>query len=356
MLRLPLALGQEAQETDPEYGWLEPSKEKKKKSGELFVKGAQALNQGDWQGACDLLNEAWSLHIHWQIAGNLGICELELKSYKRAAEHLAFYLETMPAPPGDPKRVEAEAHLAKAKKHIGTLRIRVRHNGRPHDSAIVSVDSDPLGRGAEFPPHFVDPGRHRLWARTEDMRLNREIEVDVSAGTERDIEVELLLRRSEPVKPAAKPPARPVAPPAPEPARWTPLEEGGIAALLTLGVSALGTGVLWTFLANEEAGDADRVRERVRRLGPTESVESTCSAPNEQTDFDCMALEAYEGDISTYTTLAVTSYIAGGLLTTAGSFFLVRRLSSSPTSSTGRRVSLSPSVQGGPGITVMGAF
>src|SRR5262249_31104072 len=57
----------------------------------LYQNGLAAANDGRWEQSYALLRAAWRRAPRWQIAGALGLTELELEKYRDAAEHLAFF-------------------------------------------------------------------------------------------------------------------------------------------------------------------------------------------------------------------------------------------------------------------------
>jgi hypothetical protein len=63
-----------------------------KKARALYIEGSNALAEGDWELCRAALLHAWVLKKQYQIAGNLGICELELELNRDAAES-PFFVE-----------------------------------------------------------------------------------------------------------------------------------------------------------------------------------------------------------------------------------------------------------------------
>src|SRR5262245_21625199 len=95
-----------------------------KKAAALYDEGVAAYRKSKWAAARASFLASWALKKHWQIAGNLGDCELKLGLYRDAAEHLSFFLRTMPQP-----TEEAEKLLQQAREKTSRLAIRVDTDG-----------------------------------------------------------------------------------------------------------------------------------------------------------------------------------------------------------------------------------
>src|SRR6185437_10486880 len=76
---------------------------------ELHIKGVALYEQGQFDKAEAAFLAAWALKKHYQIASNLGACEMKLGRFRDAAEHLAFFLREQPSTgnPEDRKRTQA---------------------------------------------------------------------------------------------------------------------------------------------------------------------------------------------------------------------------------------------------------
>ncbi|MGK4002377.1 hypothetical protein WMF31_07130 [Sorangium sp. So ce1036] len=94
-----------------------------------------------------------------EIAGELGLCELALRKYRDAAEHLAWSLEQREAlPVAQQKRFEQG--LRKAAPHVATLYLSVD----PPDAEVL-IDGERLGQAARTYRLFFEPGQHMVRAR-----------------------------------------------------------------------------------------------------------------------------------------------------------------------------------------------
>ncbi|WP_437502299.1 hypothetical protein [Sorangium sp. So ce1099] len=94
-----------------------------------------------------------------QIAGELGLCELELRKYRDAAEHLALSLEQRNALPLETQK-RFEAGQGKAAPHVATLYLSID----PPDAEVL-IDGKLIGTPARTYRLFLEPGQHMVRAR-----------------------------------------------------------------------------------------------------------------------------------------------------------------------------------------------
>ncbi|XXX72899.1 hypothetical protein WMF30_35145 [Sorangium sp. So ce134] len=94
-----------------------------------------------------------------EVAGELGLCELELRKYRDAAEHLARSLEQRDALPLQ-LQLRLEAGQRKAAPHVGTLYLSVE----PPDAEVL-IDGKPVSAPARTYRLFLEPGQHMVRAR-----------------------------------------------------------------------------------------------------------------------------------------------------------------------------------------------
>ncbi|HTN92899.1 MAG TPA: hypothetical protein VL242_54900, partial [Sorangium sp.] len=96
-----------------------------------------------------------------EIAGELGLCELDLRKFRDAAEHLAWSLERRKAlSPAQQKRFDDG--LAKAVPFVATLYLSVD----PPDAEVL-IDGKPIGRPRRTYTLFFEPGKHMVRARAQ---------------------------------------------------------------------------------------------------------------------------------------------------------------------------------------------
>src|SRR5262249_19005102 len=123
------------------------------KARELHTKGDMLYEQGDYQGAHAAYLAAWSLKKHYQIAGNLGDCEVRLGRYRDAAEHLSYFLREYPANKPAERREDGRRLFEEARSKIGTIHVAVDPPG-----AKILVDGELVGESPLQEPLYVEPG------------------------------------------------------------------------------------------------------------------------------------------------------------------------------------------------------
>ncbi|WP_438004660.1 PEGA domain-containing protein [Sorangium sp. So ce321] len=95
-----------------------------------------------------------------ELAGELGLCEIELRKYRDAAEHLAWSLEQRDALPLQ-LQLRFEAGQRKAAPHVGTLYLSVE----PPDAEVL-IDGKAISAPARTYRLFLEPGEHMVRARS----------------------------------------------------------------------------------------------------------------------------------------------------------------------------------------------
>jgi hypothetical protein len=120
---------------------------------ELFVKGVALYDQGQFEKAEAAFLAAWALKKHYQIASNLGACEMKLGRYRDAAEHLAFFLREQPPTANQEDRKRTQALFDEARGKVGAVSLTVNVPG-----AVVSVDGREIGEAPFSAEVYVDPG------------------------------------------------------------------------------------------------------------------------------------------------------------------------------------------------------
>jgi tetratricopeptide (TPR) repeat protein len=203
------------------------------RAGLLYDEGLALYEAERYAESYAVYIAAWSLKKHYQIAGNLGDCELRLGKYRDAAEHLTYYLREYPKDKPAENAQRAQALLDEAKRHIGTLDIVVDARG-----ADVFLDGKVLGQTPLTEPVFVEPGKHSIEIRRGQVSTLRTL--DVNAGSEQTVRLNLTT------------PGHP-APPAPQ-VDWKAAVSGALGAI------GIGAGI--GLLAKASAVDAEAAQFR----------------------------------------------------------------------------------------------
>jgi tetratricopeptide (TPR) repeat protein len=203
----------------------------------LHREGDALYDAGDFAGAYAAYIAAWSLKKHYQIAGNLGDCELQLGKYRDAAEHLAIFARDYPKDKPRERLERATALLAQARSHVGTVQVTVASAG-----AEVFVDGTSAGVAPIREAIFLEPGLHLVEA-----RLGQEVgweTVEAREGEKRSVTVKLSSRGVSSMVAAPQP-------------KW-PVIASGIA----LTVAGAGAGVGFIVAAREKADAAEAFRSK----------------------------------------------------------------------------------------------
>lgn len=243
------------------------------KAATLYDEGMAAYGKGKWPQARASFLAAWSLKNHWQIAGSLGDCEVQLGLYREAAAHLAYFLRL--APP-ERRTAAAQRLYDDARSKVGALAISV-----DVAEADIAVDGKVIGKAPLEDPVFVEPGHHVVEARSGARIASAQ--VDVRAGERREIGL----------KPAAV--ETPVTPSGP-----------GRGWIIASGVTAAGgfvAGIALTVAANGKASDASSLRAQVG--GRSACTASPAPSP-------CADLQSAVSSKVTLSNAAVGTFVVGG--------------------------------------------
>ncbi|KYF79957.1 hypothetical protein BE11_42010 [Sorangium cellulosum] len=119
-----------------------------------------------------------------EIAGELGLCELELRKYRDAAEHLAWSLERRKALSPAQQKKFAEG-LAKAASFVATLYLSVD----PPDAEVL-IDGKLIGGPRRTYTLYFEPGKHMVRARARG-REEAFQSLDARAETETTMTIQL---------------------------------------------------------------------------------------------------------------------------------------------------------------------
>jgi hypothetical protein len=129
---------------------------------QLFDQGNKLYDTGKLAEAEAVYIEAWKLKKSFDVAGNLGNLEADLKKWRPAAEFLSFAIREFPAGGKPGLRDELLKRLGEVRKQVGTLRITVSRPG-----AEVLVDGTPVGLAPLTDDVYVVAGTHLIEVRIE---------------------------------------------------------------------------------------------------------------------------------------------------------------------------------------------
>jgi hypothetical protein len=260
-------------------------------AGELFDKGNAFYHQSRWAEAEVQFQKAWNLKQSFDVAANLGDCELQVGQNREATEHLAFAVRAFPVS-GKPAVLDRlRQRFAEARALTGALRIQLAVKG-----AEITVDGRAVGVAPLADEVFVDPGARVVEARLEGYDVGR-ASVTATKGATQGVTLTLARKGADPIV-------------APTTGPRLPIILGGAA----LGLVALGAGIGFTVAANGKSTDADAL---VAKLPSSSSCTGT---PVTAFAADCKTLKSTLSAQSTMRNAAVLSFAASGVfaVVTAG--------------------------------------
>lgn len=274
--------------------WAEPATED---AHGRFKQGLAAIEAKNWQRALEVLSDLWREKRSYDVALLLGQVELNLKKYRDAAEHLDFGVRNAAAREAPANLARATQLLELAKKHVGTLEIRVNRD------AGIRVDGESIEGTSPEANVFVEPGFHTLEAVATGFEPAAE-QLRIDAGESR--QVELVLRdRLSGVGHATTSSSGPTL--TPPPAR----PDDSLAALkwpVVIGTGALaiaGLGIGTYFLVRK--GELEGTSADLRGDLPADSCTGTSSSV-------CNDLRTVKSDGRQAEQLAWGGLAAGGVL------------------------------------------
>ncbi|MCU0691976.1 MAG: hypothetical protein MUF54_11290 [Polyangiaceae bacterium] len=286
-----------------------PSEAMTDKARELYAEGRELYAAGKFEPARASFLAAWSLKRHWQIAGMLGFCELEMDRPLDAAGHLTLAVRTGAGSAEATELGRLREALSRARARVGAA--RVLHVDAP--GAELLANGVVVATAPFEDPVFFPPGTHVLQARA-GVKLSSTVRVSMAAGRE----VEVALRLDDGAGPSGMSgdpgAAQPESPPSLVPA----IVGGSIAAV------GLGVGVGFLLSATGKESDRD---DAVVALGGS----SACGfgTPHVQR---CAAIKELSDDAGSHRTVATVGFSVFGaaLLGTAAYWFWPWRHEANP--------------------------
>lgn len=273
------------------------------------------MAEGKAEEARAALLEAFELKPAYDISGNLGAIELDMKLYRDAAEHLAHSLRHYPTSGGEAARKDTQRRLRDAAAEVATVHLTVNVKG-----ATTSIDGTAIGEAFFQHEIYVEPGEHRFTA-THPQYQSAEVVRVLAKGKTTDVTLELV----------------PIAAPVPKPNNGdhdnVPLLGTGIA-FMALGAAGLAVGVAGEVLRSGASSD----HEQARALLPDSSA---CSAPT--TAPACADLQAAVDDHNAFRGMEITGFVLGGAALAGGIVMLGMALADG-NEPTGTSVRLAPIV------------
>ncbi|WP_236644212.1 PEGA domain-containing protein [Sorangium cellulosum] len=249
-----------------------------------------------------------------EIAGELGLCELELRKYRDAAEHLTWSLERDWALPS-----QLQERFLTGQRKAAFYVVELVLSVDPPDAEIL-IDGQKIGRTARTYKLFLEPGRHMVRARAPG-REDGFHAFNGEPGDKQEISMKLSGPAVSSAKDAPAAPKTASASPAvrpKEPGPWASwpgtLRIGGIG--LTAATASLGA----VFMVRASTADGD-LDERNKKLDAAGVSRGVCrEQPKPAT---CSELTRLRRDRDLFaglgTAMVVTSGVVGAA--TVASFF-----------------------------------
>ena len=278
----------------------------------LFDQGNKAYDQQRLAEAEGFYIEAWKLKKSFDVAGNLGNLEADLKKWRQAAEFLSYALREFPAGGKPAMRENLLKRMAEAQQHVGAFRIQVTRPG-----AEVFVDGTSVGTSPLAEEVYVEPGNHLVEARLADFPP---VQLNVVSAIGPAVDVNLVIRSKGANKGVI------------------------VAGAVIAGVAAIAGGV-FTGLWASKGSSASTLAGKVPKTAP-------CPAGGVGATGNCADLVSALNAQATFGSVAVGTFAAAGAV---GIATLIYGVAGSRGSRSALTVSPIVTAQGG-GLFVGGSF
>ena len=296
--------------------------------------GADAFDQGKWAEAVELFGRAEAL-VHSPIhLSYIARAQLKLGHWVEAYELFnRIKREPLEAPVSTPVSnavADANRQLSMLDAQLPYVTLIVK--GTDTQGVSVTMDGAAVPNALIGVLHPVNPGTHKFRAASAT-QASPEQTVEVKPAARQTVELVLApTATAVPVTPAAVAAAQPAAAPEPPPEPASGSSSGSalrIGGYVGLGVGALGVGLGTVFLlsASSKQKDADAAFDAC--------AGKACSQA------DRANIDALDSDAASGKTLALTSFVVGGLSLATGVTLLVlggKPKSSEPTAQLAPRV------------------
>jgi hypothetical protein len=291
------------------------------RADELFEQAANEYDAGRFAQAQAKLDQAWALKKTHDIAGNLGVVEVKLGMFARAAEHLSWALRHFPPTEADQARQGFEQQLAKARAQCGALRVRVNVEG-----AELTVNGRAVGSSPLADEVFVDAGTVNLKAQRDGYGAVQQ-SIAVPKGERRELTLTLT--------PTEKTERRSIVPG---------------AVLGAVGGAAVLAGIGLLAGSSSKASSASGVHDDIAKAG------HDCTPGASTYDARCDGLASTSKDANLFRDAGIGLMIGGGVVAAgAVTYFLWPQSSASKGTALSMRVVPVASATGG-GMFALGVF
>ncbi|HKO54098.1 MAG TPA: hypothetical protein VJV79_40595 [Polyangiaceae bacterium] len=279
--------------------------------------GADAFEQGKWADAVELFTRAEALFHSPIHLSYIARSQLKLGHWVEAYE---LFNRIKREPLEAPASAAATNAVADANRQLATLDAQLPYitltvKGTDTQGVTVTMDGVAVPSALIGVLHPVNPGPHKFRAASAT-QSSPEQTVEIKPATRPTIEL-VLAPNAAAVAPVAAVAAPPVTPAEPLPAEPPPSSSSSsgsgmrIGAYTALGVGVLGVGLGTVFLisAGSKQSDADAAFDACGG--------KSCSGP------DRVKVDDLDSQAATSKTLALTSFIVGGIGLATGATLLV---------------------------------
>lgn len=281
---------------------------------ETFRQGVEAFDRRDFEAARVAFLQTLALRPNEPaVQRNLGLSEIYSGHYLDGARRLARVLQTTRQGSSE-ERTRMQDSLKKAEQHLQRLTVEVDVDG-----ADITIEGTELGHSPLPFAWYLAPGPY-------DVRVSKPgyqswAHSGVGQAGRAD-HLRIVLDRID-ADPAPAAPLVAPAPPAPEPDS-APRRRGGVNPWLVAGgavlsAAAIGSGVTFTILADDNEEKATRISRRVQTGG------GTCDPRRGPVAAECPTIDSALEQHDRQANYALVSYAAGatlGVLTIVYALFL----------------------------------
>ena len=261
---------------------------------EEFKQARDAMSQGDYHRALELLRTSQATEPGRGKLLNIALCEEQLGLFKSALQHFGQVQKELAT--SDDRAAIVKQHIADVTPKVPVVKVVLPAGAAA--GTTVKLDGDSLAPASLGTDIAVDPGKHVVTASVPG-GSDRQYDATVAAGEHRTVEV-----AAAAAPPAAVPAVPPPAPAAPE----APATTHG--PLWPVGLAAIGVGGASLVVGIATGAAAAAKRSSTAKLCPTPT---TCPA-------------SVEGDINTYYALgnaSTATLVIGGALAATGVVLVV---------------------------------
>jgi hypothetical protein len=255
----------------------------------LREEAVEAAKKGDWETCRQKSAASFDTDRQPKAAGLLGYCEVELKLFRDAAEHLDYALryDTDPS-----RQADYRTNLNEAKRKIGTMQVTANV-----DACAIRLDAKIVGQAPIT--IYVHPGEYVVQAEKLGYKPARKV-IKIKASYDEDVNLELTIDESNP-------------PPSTGFPVWPGIVVGSVGAI------AMGIGGAFLAVADGNGADAKSKGDGVECNSP--SVPGACSEVASALD-----------DRDTFGNAGIGLLVGGGVAAAAGVGLVVGALVGSSSS------------------------